>query len=340
MKASVAVVVVAYNDAQTLERCVRTLHTAVEAPIVIVDNHSDDDTWSIASGIAADIPTVAAIRSDRNEGYAAGVSLARETIQVEFLAVSNADCTTTGDWVSPLVEFLRRHPDTAAASPTLALADGSTLNAEGLDIHTTGFGFNRHLGRPLEMASTQHRSVPGIQGTAFVVSSVALDSIGGWYTGGFLYHEDVELSWALRLAGYDISYVPTPPILHDYRLTMSPEKFFLLERNRLCMLATDLRTTTKLVMFPAILATEIAVWAYAIRKGTGFASAKLRSYRSAAARRDERRTRRRAVRSFRTISDRELLRSMSWRYPRTQTRTLHRGVASSGRRGDREMPTL
>jgi GT2 family glycosyltransferase len=333
------VAVVAYDDAENLGRCVRSLRSALDAPILIVDNHSQDDTWTVATTLASQVPRVAALRTDENGGYASAANIARSEVDTEYLAVINADCESTGDWVSPIVAHLDDNPDTAAASPTLGLTGRNALNAEGLDIHKAGFGFNRHLGRRLEEAAETPTGVPGIQGTAFVIRVAALDAIGGWYPGGFLYHEDVELSWALRLAGYDISHVPTPPLMHDYELTMSPEKFFLLERNRLEMLSTDLATKTKIVLAPVLLATEFAVWLYALRKVSALVSAKFRSYRSYRKRRSIRRARRIQVRSFRRISDRELLRAMQWRYPRSQTTALHRGATTSGRRGDREMPT-
>ena len=335
----VTIAVVAYNDEESLDQCVRSLRTALDSPIVVVDNHSADDTWSVAKTLASDLPRITALRTEENDGYAAAANIARAKTGTEFLAISNADCVSTGDWVSPIVDYLDRHSRVAAASPTLGLAGRAALNAEGLDIHKAGFGFNRHLGRGLDSASTAPATVPGIQGTAFVVRLDALDEIGGWYSGGFLYHEDVELSWALRLAGYEISHVPTPPLMHDYELTMSPEKFFLLERNRLEMLSAHLGVASKLVLSPVILAAEIAVWLYAIRKGSKLVSAKLRSYRSLAERRPIRTERRRQVGSFRQISDAELLRSMPWRYPKSQTRALHRGTMASGRRGDRELPT-
>jgi GT2 family glycosyltransferase len=335
----VTIVVVAYNDEATLEPCVRSLRSVVDSPIIVVDNHSSDETWTAAATVASHLARVTAVRAEENAGYAAGTMIARAMVDTGYLAVSNADCTSTGDWISPIVDFLEHNLEVAAASPTLALADGYTLNAEGLDIHKTGFGFNRHLGRSIDAAARELERVAGLQGTAFVVRLSALDAIGGWYPGGFLYHEDVELSWALRLAGYEIGHVPTPPLLHDYELTMSPEKFYLLERNRLCMLSADLDTATKVLMAPAFLATEIATWMYALGKARTLVSAKFRSYRGFVAMRRERVSRRKQVRSFRRISDRELLRAMSWRYPRSQTRALHRGDASSGRRGNREMPT-
>ena len=335
----VTIAIVGYNDEATLERCVRSLRSVVESPIIVVDNHSDDETLAAATSVASDLARVTAVRSEKNAGYAAGAMIAREMADTDYLAVSNADCVSTGDWVSPIVDFLEDNANVAAASPTLGLSDRSALNAEGLEIHKTGFGFNRHLGRPIDAAAREPEFVPGLQGAAFVVRLSALDAIGGWYSGGFLYHEDVELSWALRLAGYEISHVPTPSLLHDYELTMSPEKFYLLERNRLCMLSADLDVVTKAIMAPVFLATEIAVWLYAARKTRTLVSAKLRSYRGFVAMRRDRASRRTQVRSFRRISDAELLRAMSWRYPRTQTRALHQGDATTGRRGNREMPT-
>lgn len=339
MRGRVAVAVVAYNDEDGIKRCVHTLRAAVDAPIIVVDNHSDDDTWALVEELAAGFHDITAHRTEDNAGYAAAVNIARSMVDTEFLAVTNADCTSTGDWVTPIVDYLEEHPEVAAASPTIGLKGQAALNAEGLDIQKAGFGFNRHLGWPLEAASTSPNRVPGVQGTAFVLRLHTFDEIGGWYAGGFLYHEDVELSWALRLAGNEISHVPTPLVMHDYELTMSPEKLFLLERNRLEMLATDLGTATRIALAPLLLAAEAAVWLYAARKGSGLASAKLRSYRSLSQRRRIREERRRQVAGFRRISDADLLRSMQWRYPRSQTKALLRGPTTAGRRGGREMPT-
>lgn len=335
----VTVAVVAYNDEDNLEQCVRSLRGAINSPIIIVDNHSTDATWMVATMLASELPGVTALRAEENGGYASGANLARSHTRSQYLTVMNADCVTGEDWVTPIVDHLDNAPAVAAATPTLRLAERDNLNAEGLDIHKAGFGFNRHLGRPLDEAARIPVSVPGVQGTAFVIRVAALDDIGGWYSGGFLYHEDVELSWALRLAGHEISHVPTPPLVHDYELTMSPEKFFLLERNRMEMLTADLGLTTRVLISPVVLATEVAVWLYAVRKRSGLVGAKLRSYRSFVQRRSLHRARRDEVRSFRLISDRELLRRMQWRYPRSQINTLHRGVTTAGRRGDREMPT-
>ncbi|MEZ5175725.1 MAG: glycosyltransferase [Acidimicrobiia bacterium] len=339
MTKPVTIAVVAYNDGAVLEACIESLRSVSDAPIVIVDNASDDDTLGIGRHLAAALPAISVVSAERNGGYAYGANLARTHIDTPYLAVMNADCVATGDWLSPCIAALDADPGIGGCSPTVGLAGAAQLNAEGLSIHKTGFGFNRHLGHPLTSAARTPSETPGIQGTAFVVRTEALDRIGGWYEGGFLYHEDVELSWALRSVGSTTWHVPTAPILHDYTLIMSAEKFFLLERNRIEMLSTYLHPATLVLLGPALLMSEAAVWAYALLARGGLPGAKARSYGSFRERREQRRERRAQVRAFRSVPDRELLASMEWRYPGRQLRTLRRGRPMQGRRGDRPMPT-
>lgn len=338
MTDSVAAAVVAYDDGRTLDTCIRSLRSSFDGSIVVVDNASTDDTAAVATELAHEMDDVRVIVADENRGYAAGVNLARAAVDTEYLAVMNADCIVTGDWIGPCTTVMGASPSIGACSPTVALSDGSGLNAEGLTLHVAGFGFNRHLGRPMSEAAKQPSAIQGVQGTAFVVRTEALDRIGGWYAGGFLYHEDVELSWCLRGAGYEIWHVATPPIEHDYRLTMSAEKFFLLERNRIEMLLTHLGIASRILISPVVLATELAVWAYAITKRSHLSAAKWASYRSVLQRRSLRKDRRRSVKRFRTLRDRALLKHMQFSYPRNQTQTLFKDETTSGRRGNREMP--
>ena len=105
------------------------------------------------------------------------------------------------------------------------------------------------------------------------------------------------------------------------------------------MLLGHLRLGTRILIAPVVAATEAAVWAYAITKRSGLVGAKWRSYRSVIERRAVHRVRRLTVRSSRSVSDLSLLRHMQLRYPRSQTQTLLSEQTSSGRRGNRSMPT-
>jgi hypothetical protein len=90
---------------------------------------------------------------------------------------------------------------------------------------------------------------------------------GGFRQGFFMYPEDSDLGWRLRLAGLRVVRAPTSRVAHDYDFSRSPGKLFWLERNRLLMLGTNYRTSTLLLLSPALAVVEGGVWVVAARDG-------------------------------------------------------------------------
>lgn len=60
-----------------------------------------------------------------------------------------------------------------------------------------------------------------------LLSSEAFDAVGGFDPIYFLYNEDVDLSWRLRLAGYDLVYVPEATVAHFTGMfSYRPDRFY------------------------------------------------------------------------------------------------------------------
>jgi GT2 family glycosyltransferase len=242
------------------------------------------------------------------------------------------DIAVTPGWLGPLTEVLEADPDCGAVSPLILLeSDPGRINAAGQNVHKTGLGFNRWLGKPRQVAGSEPFPVTGLHGAAFVIRRDLLERMGGWDETGFLYHEDVQLSWLLRLAGKGIRCVPASTVSHDYHLSMFPEKLFLLERNRAWMLATNLHLSTRLALLPLLAVSELMMWGYCLLRGPSFLRAKLRSYRWMAANRRRARERRRFLDAVRSSSDREVLGGLRWGYPLDQFLTLGRERGESTR---------
>ena len=336
----VTVVVVGYNDRASLPTCAAALTAdPTSTRIVVVDNASTDGTETIFAELEAIDPRVETIQNPVNVGYAGAVDGVLPSITTRYVAVLNADAVAPPGWLAPQVAYLDAHPRFAATCPTVTLAGTNRLNAAGLDIHVTGLGFNRRLHHSESDADKQPTEVPGLQGGAFVIRSEALEAAGGWYSGGFLYHEDVELSWTLRLLGYRIAFVPTPGVEHHYALTMSPEKLFLLERNRWEMLLANTRWTTRLILAPFLVWTELMMWAYCASRGRSMLTAKKRSYASIRKRRAIIADRRSTINRLRLASDWDVLRALNWNYTWDQLVFVGKNRTTQGRRGGREMPT-
>ncbi len=274
------------------------------------------------------------VRNDANLGYAAAVNVALERARGEFLAVLNMDLVVEPGWLPPLLAFLRDNPRAGIVNPLILLADGSGVNAAGQDVHVTGLGFNRGLDRSVESAGSVPFEVSGIQGSAFLVRTADLRRLGGMDDLGFLYHEDVNLSWLYRLAGFNLWCVPASRVRHDYFLSMYPEKFHLLERNRVAMILAYPRPATLAALSPALLATEALVWSFSVLRGPRFLAAKASSYGWVWRHRHEILERRRFAKTLRTVGDTAILRDLRWSYSWGQFVTLGRERGPSRRQPD------
>jgi GT2 family glycosyltransferase len=329
----VSIIVVNYNGAAHLQRCVSAL-LADEYPsreLLIVDNASTDASASILADLGRVHPQIILLRSSQNLGYAGAVNLALGTARGEYVAVLNMDTFASQGWLEPLIAFLEDHPQAGAVNPLVALADGKRVNAMGQDVHVTGLGFNRCLGQPIGAAGTKPTVVSGIHGAAFVVRRTLLDRLGGMDETGFLYHEDVNLSWALRVMGFTLYCVPESVVCHDYFLAMYPAKLHLLERNRLALLLEYLRPSTLIVLSPALIATEALMWGYCCLRGWSFIKAKIASYRWILRRWSQIQQRRQLTERFRVASDWDVLKSLRWSYAWGQFLILARQRGQTGR---------
>ena len=337
----VTVVVVNYNGGRRLEEALESHRPAGgDGPdLVVVDNASTDGSREAIRAFAARTVEVRAVLNERNVGYSAAVNEVARSVDAEYLAVLNMDVVVEPGWLAPLVDHLDAHPEVAAVNPLITTDAGDRVAAAGQAIHVSGLGFNRSLGLPVGEMPRRPFRISGIQGGAFVVRRRAMLEIGGMDAAGFLYHEDVHLSWLLRLAGHELACVPASRVRHDYFLSMYPEKFYLLERNRLALLVTYLRPTTLLLLSPVLLLTEAMAWTYSLLRGAGFLRAKAASYRWVAASWRRLRRRREEARRWRRIGDLRLLERLHWRYCWDQFATLGRERGASTRQPVGGLPT-
>jgi GT2 family glycosyltransferase len=303
-----------------------------DTEILVVDNASSDDSAAIAERLADRHQSVRLIRSPNNRGYAGAVNVALPEARGEYVAVLNMDVIVSSGWLDSLVALLDSRPDAGVACPLILLeSDPGRINAAGQNLNKTGLGFNRWLDKPRETAGEEPFPVTGLHGAAFVIRRPLLERLGGWDESGFLYFEDVELSWLLRIAGSEIWCVPASTVSHDYHLSMFPHKLFLLERNRRKMLRSDLRATTRLAISPLLALTELMTWGYCLLRGPKFLRAKWQSYRWVRANRAQVRAGREHVDSVRRRTDWQVLRGLRWGYPLDQFLTLGRERGESTR---------
>jgi GT2 family glycosyltransferase len=333
------IVIVNYRSGDHLAGCLDSVMADPPTRVIVVDNASGDSSFEPAARWAVRDPRVEAVVSPTNLGLAGAIDLVLESIATPYLIPLNPDTRVHPGWWQRLVAALEADSRTAVACPLVLIQDTQTVNSAGQHLHVTGLGFNRMLGQSASAVPAFNHTVPGLHGTAFAIRTGALRQIGGWDTTGFLYHEDVALSWSLRLAGHEIVCVPWAVVEHDYHLTMSPDKLFLLERNRWAMLLAHLRPWTLLLLTPPLLITETMVLALCLRRGPRFLAAKARSWKWVWAQRSVISAWRRRVQISRSVPDRRLMSALRWGYPLGQATTLARETGASTRVPPGGLPT-
>jgi GT2 family glycosyltransferase len=223
----VAVLVVSYNTAGALERCLQSL-TGGSAPrlaVLVVDNASTDGS---AAMVRDQFPAVQLEAASENLGFGRAANLAAARTDRDFLLVLNPDCIVGPEAVAELAQRLAENPALGYAGPKILLgsgrvdhaclrADPDPLGAALYLSRVTRFfpgsaRVNRYSLRHLDYNQEQDL----IAGTAacLMVRAAAFAQIGGFDEDYFMYGEDLDLCRRLRQAGYAGRYVPSAEVMH------------------------------------------------------------------------------------------------------------------------------
>jgi len=314
----VALLIVSYNGEPYLKDCLQSIEQAAKPPLqlhtVVVDNASPDHTSQL---IEKQYPHVHLVKSPTNLGFAGGNNLGWQYIrehlpQVQFVMLLNQDAQLGESGILPLVTFMQDHPQAGAGQPAIMLHDDpSQLNTAGNQSHYLGFGIKTGYRESLEPNFAQPQQIDFASGCSVMLRYDLLVAHGLFSDDLFMYLEDAQLGWKLRLLGYENWYLPQVTVLHQYQYGATLNSYEHLERNRWWMLLVFYRWPTLLLLLPALMLMEIGQLLYAISQGQ--LRCKLRSYRPTD--RKQRKAQRKRMQSLRVISDRKLTESFTASIP-------------------------
>lgn len=268
----VGVVVVTFQAQAFIDDCFGSLRqvdsTGFALEVIAVDNGSGDET---VRGLRERFPDVEVVENRRNLGFAGGnnvgIRLALEH-GADFVYLLNPDTEVTSGFLAEALSVARERPEAGAVQSLLLLAgDRDLVNTAGNAAHFLGLGYCTGYRQPAASVPDRPSEIAVASGAAVLLRAHALREAGLFDEELFLYHEDFDLGWRLRLAGWSAVLAPRSVVFHKYEFSRNPEKYYLLERNRALVLLKNLRLRSLLLLAPALLAGEVGLAAVALRGG-------------------------------------------------------------------------
>jgi N-acetylglucosaminyl-diphospho-decaprenol L-rhamnosyltransferase len=267
VRPTLSVLIVAYESAGDLQRTLAGLLPELgEADeLIVVDNKPGDGSAEVARRL---VPRARIVEPGGNTGFAGGVNAGAEVAEGELLVILNPDAAPRPGFGEAI-----RRPWTDGrgwVAWQALVADGAaeTVNSAGNPIHFTGIVWAGGHGRALGEAGPPGE-VAALSGACLAIPLERWRRSGGFPPEFFMYHEDVDLSARLRMAGGTVGIEPAAVVAHDYEFGASPEKWRWLERNRLAFLLRTYPGPLLALLAPALAATELALLAVAAAGGWG-----------------------------------------------------------------------
>src|SRR5689334_8762080 len=210
------IVVITYNSEEVIGACLDSCLTVSGATVIVVDNHSSDETIAEVTK-----RSVRLIANDTNRGFAAAANQGIAASDDPFVLLMNPD-TILRSGLDALIETCRQ-PEVGAAGGRLVSKTGSaqdgfnvrqfptalTLSFEALGVNRIwpGNPINRAYRTPTPDEQTFDAGQPA--GAMLMVRRSAWHHIGGFDEAFHpVWFEDVDFCLRLRNAGYRIAFAP------------------------------------------------------------------------------------------------------------------------------------
>jgi GT2 family glycosyltransferase len=234
--------------------------------LIVIDNASSDGTPDALRDAA---PDATVIEAGENLGFAGASNRGAALSTRELLLFLNPDAVVAPGFRDAIELPLAEGRGWAAWQGLVTAERGRLINSRGGAIHFTGVAWAGGAGERMGEGEPATGEPGFASGAALAIPAAEFEQAGGFAEPFFLYHEDVDLSLRLRLAGGRLGVETRARVDHDYEFAKGAEKWRYLERNRW---ATVIRTypggLLGLVM-PALLATELALLPISLAGGWG-----------------------------------------------------------------------
>lgn len=207
----VSVVVINYNGAPYLERCLKAVlaQTYENIELLVIDNASTDGS---AERVASFFPEARLIRNEGNQGFCKAFNQGARLSKGDFVMPLNPDVFMTRSFIAHMIVAAGQGERIGAVSGKLLQNQRGTIDSTGLFIGRDRRPRDRGQGEKDQGQYDTPGEVFAACGAAPLYRREMLEDVAveGEYMDEsfFAYYDDADLGWRARLLGWRCVYAP------------------------------------------------------------------------------------------------------------------------------------
>ena len=216
----VFVSLVNYNGYRDTLECIQSLQMIdyQNYQIIVVDNNSTDESFSVFSERFKDDKSVILIHSNTNGGFSAGNNIAfHKAVEndADYVLLLNNDTIVEPDFLSVMMEAAKGNERAVVAPLILYNSARDLIWYAGGEFDTrTGLSHHFFWNKSVHEVSLHERRVSFISGCCCLIPISVVSKVGYMDERFFLYAEDIDYCCRISSAGYEMLFVPKAVIYH------------------------------------------------------------------------------------------------------------------------------
>ncbi len=223
-----SIIIVNYNVKHFLEQCLHSVLKALESlkgEVIVVDNNSVDGSCQMLND---KFPAVKLIENKKNLGFSKANNQGIRIAEGKYVLILNPDTIVQEDTFRRCFDFMESHPDAGSLGVKMIDGKGNYLPESKRSLPTPKVSFFKvfglsaifpkskifgkyHLGY---LDKNKTHKIEILPGAFMFIRKSVLEKVGLLDESFFMYGEDIDLSFRIRLAGYENYYFPETTIIH------------------------------------------------------------------------------------------------------------------------------
>lgn len=218
----ISALILNYRSPQQTVECVRALQSQTVADnleIIVIDNHSEDDSIGVIRNRLGHVPNLRIIETPLNRGFGGGYAAGAKHAKGTYVLINNPDKKLNNDALEKMVRRMEEDASIGILAPKLMHGDATVRHSarafpRPLDVVIKRTFLRRYFPQSLrhylqlDHPTDTERDVDWVVGGCLLIRKDFFEEIGGFDPRYFLFFEDIDLCRTCRQKGKRVVYFP------------------------------------------------------------------------------------------------------------------------------------